>query len=380
MVDTILIGAKHIVFQHEPFTKAEATTPLGITTSVSAASLKATKKARILCFPRSEAFQAKAYLSHFIHIDKQRSIEIKCSSGWNDIQSADIRLRSASAGLRLRTADAKTVTGNVDIDKQSKPNAGVITIGSMAPEITAIFRIPYDLEMVLPDLTVKVEIEYTTEKGRFQFHETFTISIELPLDVNVHDHFKSEAVFSKFNIKTANHVPLEVLDVGLEGSEDYDVHSPRRPKGPVMVFPKQPVAITYQVTRKAGDMAKRRQSRPNIGSLSLSVVYRCLDEDVLDRVRELFTAAVEKSPVHRLARLLIATFIDRMQHRVITHQFEKIALLGKIDLGSFDGMGWEECLESLPHVVRDDTRNWLRSWHEVCKPSVADPNHLEYTS
>jgi hypothetical protein len=58
MVDKIILEAKRIMFVHEPFTKAEATTPLGIITSVSAHSLKAAKKARILCFPRTESFES----------------------------------------------------------------------------------------------------------------------------------------------------------------------------------------------------------------------------------------------------------------------------------------------------------------------------------
>lgn len=364
IVDKIILEAKRIAFSHEPFTKPEATTPLGITTSVSATSLKVAKKSRILCFPRMEAFQARLYLSHFIHIDRPRSIEIQCLSGWNNIQRAEIRLRSASAGLRLRTGNASATSGDVSIE--DKPNPGMISIGHMAPESAATFQVPYELETILPELSIKVEVEYFTEKGQFQYLSSFTIPIELPLDVNVHDHFKGESLFSKFNIKTASQVPLEVLDVGLEGSEEYEVSAPKKPKGPILVFPKQPVAVTYKVSRKALELPKHRQSRPsNTGSLALSVTYRCLNEDVLDRARELFASAAENSQVHRLTRLLIATFMDRLEHRIIPHQVEKIALLDKVDLGSFEDMGWSECIDSLPHIVRDDTRKWLQTWHEV---------------
>lgn len=351
---------------HEPFTKAEATTPLGIITSVSAASLKSAKKNRVLCFPRTEAFDAKLYLSHFIHIDKPRHIEIACSSGWNEVQRAEIRVKSASAGLRLRTADATTTSGEVQIVE--KPNPGVLRFGSMTADTTVTFQIPYETETMLPDLTVKLEIDYFTERGQFQYYSSFTIPVELPLDVNVHDHFKNASLFSKFNIKTASQVPLEILDVSLEGSDEYEVSAPRKPKGPFQVFPKQPVAMTYKVTKKSVEADGRRQSQTaNNGSLALSVQYRCLDEEVLDRVRDLFGDAAENGPVHRLARLLIATFADRLKHRILPPQFERIALLQQLDIGSFDDMGWEECIESLPQVVRQDTRNWLQKWHQVSK-------------
>jgi hypothetical protein len=244
-----------------------------------------------------------------------------------------------------------------------------MTIGAMPADTTATFRIPYETETIVQDLAIKLEIDYTTENGLFQFHDSFTIPVELPLDVNVHDHFKNDSLISKFNIKTANQVPLEVLNVSLEGSGDYEVSAPRLPKGPVHVLPKQPVAITYKITKKVIDAQQRRKSQaPNVGSLALAVEYRCLDEDVTDRLRELFTNAVENSAVRRLARLLINAFTDRVEHRVLPQQFEQIALLEKVDLGSFNDMEWGECIESLPHIVRDDTRKWLQKWHEVKTP------------
>jgi hypothetical protein len=222
------------------------------------------------------------------------------------------------------------------------------------------------METILQDLTVKIDVDYYTDHGQFQYTSTFVIPVELPLDVNVHDHFKSKSLFSKFNIKTANHVPLELLDVALAGSEEFDVHAPRRPKESVHVFPRQPVAVTYKVTKKAMDAAEKRQSRiSTTGSLSLAVEYRCLNEDVLDRVRTMFADAVEDSPVHRLARLLTDHFAGRLGQDILPHQYEKIALLQKLDLGEFEDVGWAECLESLPLIIRDDTQTWLQKWHEV---------------
>jgi hypothetical protein len=338
-------------------------------TSVSAASLKVAKKSRILCFPRVEALQARLYLSHFIHIDKPRHIEIELTTAWNEIQHAEIRLKSGSAGLRLRTANATSISADVKIAE--RPGPGLIAVGDIPANTTTVFKIPYETETVLPDLTIKLEIDYFTQHGQFQYHSSFTIPVELPLDVNVHDHFKGTSLFSKFNIKTATHVPLEILGVSLEGSGEYEVAAPRSSQGPLIAFSKQPVAMTYKITKKAVDASKRRQSQASaVGKLALSVEYRCLDEDILDRTRELFATAAQSSPAHRLARLLIDTFSDRLEHRILPQQYEKVALLQKVDLGPFEDMGWSECIESLPHIVRDDTRIWLQKWHEVCSLSL----------
>ncbi|KAF9700961.1 hypothetical protein EKO04_000152 [Ascochyta lentis] len=360
-VDKIVLEAKRIVFVHEPVGKTEAPTPLGIIASASVTSLKAAKKARVQCFARAHALEARVYLSHFIHIDKPRHIEIACNTGSNEIERAEIRLKSASAGLRLRTANASVESEEGVVEDSQKP--GVISTGAMAANSSITLKIPYDMETILQDLTVKAEIDYYTTSGKFQYFSSFTIPIDLPLDVNVHDHFKSKSLFSKFNIKTANQVPLELLDVELEGSEEFDVHAPKRSKQPVHVFPKQPVAVTYKITKKSINAEERRQSWPSkAGSLSLAVEYRCINEDVLDRLRMLFADAIRGSAIARLSRLLVASFVERAEHKVIPYQYEKIALLEKIDMGIFEEADWVECLDSLPQSAREEARSWLQDW------------------
>jgi hypothetical protein len=374
MVDKIVLEANRIVFVHEPMTKNEAATPLGIITSVSAHSLKAAKKARILCFPRTESFDARIYLSHFIHIDKPRHIEIQCTSGWNDITRAEIRLKSASAGLRLRTANASVPAGEVGITDKTKP--GVVAIGALAANSSATLKIPYDMETILQDLNIRIEIDYYTANGQSHYVSSSTIPVDLPLDVNVHDHFKKDTLLSKFNIKTANQIPLQLLDVELESSDEFDVHAPRRSKEPKYVFAKQPVAVTYRITKKATEATERQKSKNSTaGSLALSVEYRCLNEDVHERLCKMFASDVAGGSAHRLGRLLVNTFADRLEHKILPHQFERVALLEKVDMGDFEEMGWSDCLDSLPEVVRDDTKAWLRNWHTVSNAAWAFAEH-----
>jgi len=364
MVDKIVLEAKRIVFVHEPFQKTEATTPLGIITSVSAHSLKAAKKAQILCYPRSDAFDARVYLSHFLHIDKPRHIEIECTSGRTAITRAEVRLKSASAGLRLRTAKALVEAGDTGFTDKSTP--GLLAIGAIAPNSSITLKVPYDMESLHQDLNIKVEIDYLTDAGQMQYFANFTIPVDLPLDVNVHDHFKRNALFSKFNIKTANHVPLQLLDVELQSSEKFQVHAPKRSKEPLYVFAKQPVAVTYKITNKTQNEAQKRQSKVSTNaSLALSVTYKCLDEDVRDRLSVLFAADVASSPVEPLGRLLADHFKNQVEHSLLPAQFERIALLDKVDMGTYEGLKWQEVLDGLPVNLRDETRTWLQKWHEV---------------
>ncbi|KAL5116662.1 hypothetical protein ACEQ8H_005411 [Pleosporales sp. CAS-2024a] len=361
MIDKVVLEAQRIVFVHEPLAKAEATTPLGITTSVSAHSLKAAKKARILCFPRTESFDARIYLSRFMQIDKPRHIEVACSSGWNDITHAEIRFKSASAGLRLRTADASILDAGATIKDNTTP--GVVTLTTLPAESSVTIKIPYDMETILQDLTIKIEVDYFTEKGQSQYFSSCTIPVDLPLDVNVLDHFKHDTLLSRFNIKTASHIPLQLLNVHLQSSEEFSVEAPQRSRPPSYIFARQPAAVTYKITRKTTGISRRQSTVNNSGDLELSVVYRCLKEDIQDRLCKKFKADVIRGPVHRLSRLLVSSFLDRLEEHVLPPQFEKIALLEKVDMGDFDDMGWSECLDSLPDIVREDSRAWLQKWH-----------------
>lgn len=348
---------------YEPVSKTEAPTPLGIIASASVTSLKAAKKARIQCFPRAGALDARVFLSRFIHIDKPRHVEIFCSVGVNDVERAEIRLKSASAGLRLRTAEVSLESEDGVIEDSQQP--GVVSIGELPAKSSIILKIPYDMETILQDLTVKAEIDYYTASGQFQHFSSFTIPVELPLDVNVHDHFKGKSLFSKFNIKTSNQVPLELLDVKLEGTSEFDVHAPRRSRKPLHVFSKQPVAVTYKIVKKTNSPKESTQTK-SAGSLTLAVEYRCLNEDVSDRLRVHFATAVKDSPVAHLDRLLSAAFVDRTERKILPYQYEKIALLGKVDMGAFEDVDWAECLDSLPQPTRGETRSWLQGWLKVC--------------
>lgn len=313
-----------------------------------------------MCYPRIESFDGTAKLCRSIRVDKPGSIEIECKSGWNEIQKTELRLRSASAGLRLRTADAVVTEGQVTISDQTRP--GLIDFYDMPQESTTTFRVPYELETHMRAISVRLEITYHTEKGVFVYLAHADIPVELPIDVNVYDLFKERALFSRFNIRPSGSTPLHVLNVQLEKSENFDVQSPSGKFTPMLVFPKHPACLTYKITRadQSGD-EKKVQRRP----LSLVVDYRCLDEEVLYVVERAFTSGIEKSSIAQLKRLLTPVLVDHLRQRIKPDEYERIALLNQISLGGLTDTDWVAVLESLPGNIREDTKKWLEDWHKV---------------
>lgn len=363
MVDTIILETEHLTLVHEPPRKPESTTPLNLVGSAPAASLQVAKRSQVLCFPRRGAFHAMVLQCPLIHIDQPRSIRIVGESGSNDIQRAELRIRAGSAGLRLRTADAQLIDGGVKIGKNAGP--GIIRFSEMPQDGSVTFQVPYDLENNLSELNVKIDATYFTSAGEFQFASSNTLSIELPLDVNVLDHFKADMLISKFNIRTASNVPLEVQDVRLDGTDQFLIDDVPSIAMPLLVFPKQPVVFTYRIrpwTSGRGRALPRLDNKEP--PLALSVLYRCLDEDVIAFAEREFAKDIEQSDYRQFSRALTPFFVERIKQRVAS-QMEAIALLNRMRLGSFENMSWAEALEGLPNSIREGVREWLQTWHQV---------------
>ncbi|KAI9859250.1 MAG: hypothetical protein M1813_007024 [Trichoglossum hirsutum] len=366
IVDTILLECHKVIFVHETLSRASASTPTSFSGSFSAAAVTAAKKSRITYYPPPTALQAKTRLPKLIHLDEVRSIEIEIHTGWNSVSRGELRLRCASAGLRLRTADAELVEGNTNVYDKTKP--GIIALGPLAADSSVVFRIPYVLESDLSDLAIKIEVAYTTGDGDFLFAASSSESIILPLGVNVLDVFKEKALVTV--ILNSDLPPLISIQVVLE----------------VYMFPRLPACFIYKIIRRPREsrvspVTIEDEQKP----LALHIEYRCLDEggepyptllclrrdltrvhsptEIEETLESAFVDALSGSSFDGLSRLLVPTLLSWVRRRS-THELEMIGLLGEINLGSFKDLGWGEALDGLPSGLREKVERWLTNWHE----------------
>ena len=79
-------------------------------------------------------------------------MELVISSGWNDVHRAELRVRSASASLRLQTAELEVIDSRVQIT--ARPRPGVLEIGTLPPDSVVHFKLPYATEHDLPEISV----------------------------------------------------------------------------------------------------------------------------------------------------------------------------------------------------------------------------------
>jgi hypothetical protein len=293
-----------------------------------------------------------------------RTLEVECNSGWNEISRAELHLRSASAGLRLRTADATIIQGDAVLGDKMVP--GVVQFSKMPPNTKVIIRIPYDLEATLREINVGLDVSYFTPKGRFEYLSNPTIATELALDVTVHDFFKSTLLYSKFRIRASRGIPLHIISTDLLGTERFTVQGPPCKVTPMLVFPKQEGTIMYKIRQKPatdGELTPSREAASTEKPLTLTVDYVCVDELAVLGVEARFKEALSELDLTGLRRLLVRTLRQALW-QLSYEYYADAALLKELRIPSYDSVGWKSLLNGLPKSLANELEPVLKSWHE----------------
>lgn len=293
---------------------------------------------RILLYQRADSFDIKLSASRNLHLDRQRSIEVSLSSGWNDIVSGELHVRAATAGLRLQTGEAKLLDGELDILKKSDP--GVIRFGLLSAGSSVNIALPFSLEHEASTVTLKIEISYTVGKETFFFANNPTISVLLPLGVNVQDVFKQKALFSKFTISSATSNPLRLLSSSLGDSDVFEARNGSELVDPVVIYPRQPASLLYRINRRETPLIPAGGKKKQKPSLQLKLHYICLEEEIDNAVRSAITDALQDTELHQYSRLLAPAVLSVLHARLSTHDLEHAALLGTLSTAPLAGTAW----------------------------------------
>lgn len=323
--------------------------------------------ARILVWPSLRALEAHLSMHNKIHLAHPRSVDIEISTGWNHISHGKVSLRAGSAGLRLRTANAQLMSGNTTMVDQSQP--GILGFGELFAETKVVLRIPYDLESDLKEITIKVEISYTTPQGDFAYACNPKISSLLPLGVNVQDTFQQDSLFSRFTINTANLVPLRISRCYIEGSDEFEVSSPSLADERYDIFPRQPLSLVTKIRLKDRKGKSIRKGSAH-EKLFLMIEYHALDQEILDAIEKHFSAALAASDLQDLVRLLIPVLLAKSRSRLSVQGLEVIGLRREITLNTVVDNDWSTVISGLKPERRGELSRWLLDWQEVLSFSI----------
>jgi hypothetical protein len=337
---------------------------------------------KILLYHRSEAFDIKLFASKYMHLDRNRFLELELSSGWNNVISGELHIRAATAGMRLQTSEAKIIDGSLEL--KNRVEAGVVKFGALSSYTTAKVRMPFNLEHESNDVSLKIEISYTTENGIFFFATMPTMSIMLPLGVNVQDIFKHRALFSKFTISSATSSPLRLLSSKLDGSEVFDSQCGLPISKPLIIFPRQPATVLYKIVKNAStSMALAKSGTKPKRSLSLVLHYVGLEEEIDSAITTSLKAAFHDTPLQPYSRLLIPTVLKALQSRFSHYDLERIAVLNEVSTSILAIISWKDHFHGLGKTAEGDedistllTRG-LETWQQQTPTLSLLPSSLD---
>lgn len=292
---------------------------------------------QVVLYQRAEAFDIKLQASRHRHLAQNRDLEVVISTGWNNVSSGEIHLRSATAGLRLQTVEARVVEGNLVITKMSEP--GMLKLGALKAGQTAKLFVPFTLEHDINVVSLKLESSYVVGEETFFFANNYQVAASLPLGVNVQDCFKQKALFSKFLISSATSNPLRLLTSSLSDSDVFEAIDGGALEEQVVIYPRQVASLLYRITRRAKPVAPANGKKQKL-PLQLKLHYIPLEEELDDAVISAITTALADTELAAYSRMIIPTVLNSMHTKLSAHGLEHAAMLGELRTGSLLEEAW----------------------------------------
>ena len=315
----------------------------------------------VLCYPPAEGLEAKISPSSLIDLGEYRTMEVQLKSGWNDISKGSIKLKPATAGLRLLVSNVSVVNSDINLRKDST-TTGHLEFENLPPNSHVTLRVPYTVEGTHNTLFTRVDVSYKTSHGLFSFTTTSWAMATLPVSVNVQDIFKDDILFSKFMVSPAMMIPIRVLGCQMESPSAYDVQSGVREGESFDVFPKQPASLLYKIKQRDEEVSSWEPSR----ALRLNIEFACVNEECLAMLEQRFTADLAASPFRRFTRLLLPHLLTTLSTQWTARDLETIGLTREIDIFTFGRFKWGNVTRAIGGELEREITEWLMAWHKVC--------------
>ncbi|KAI9158065.1 Trafficking protein particle complex subunit 10 [Paramyrothecium foliicola] len=307
------------------------------------------KDADVTLYQRNGGLDVQLSATKHTALDKNNSLDLKLSTGWNKLKSCEIRVKPATGGLRLLTTSAEVIDSSAEFTKP--PEAGLFVLGSVADNTLVTIRFPYSVEQDVVDVVAKLEITFVTESDvTFYLAKSLAIPISLVLGVNVQDVFKHGALFSRFTVSAVTSSPLRLFKNELISSELFESSFGLAPQRPVTVFPKQPASLTYKITRTAKAKAGKRAGK----TMYLKLYYSLLQTEIEDAISDSISEALRETPLQQYLRVVLTHVMSEVSRSLQPQDLERAALLGEVTTAFLAGVPWESKFQNLGVVPGSD--------------------------
>jgi hypothetical protein len=97
--------------------------------------------------------------------------------------------------------------------------------------------------------------------------------------------------------------------------------------------------------------------------LAVLIDFHCLDQVVLCAIENQFLEDIASSQFARLARPLSAHLLEILRSQWTQEDLEVACLLQKVEVWSYEEIGWDTVCGGLPREMRSEAKQWLGKWH-----------------
>ena len=359
-VDQIRLSASNVLLLYE----REAGQPVDKSVTIF-------KNPRVTLYQRAKSLDVRLIGTKDVRLDKNNTLDLEVSTGWNTLINCEVKIRAATGGLRLLMGEA-TAIGSRQPTKRT--DSGSFEFGTIPADSSVTIRFPFTVEHDVVNVAVKVEVIYSTDRGTFTFFKTSSVPISLALGVNVQDVFKHNALFSRFTVSTASSSPLRLFKSELLGSEIFDSHFGVPPSNPIVVFPKQPASLLYKITRKP-EMSVGPQTKK---TMYLKLHYSVVQDEIMTLFEQSLTEDLEGTSLRQYSKLVISKVLTWVQDSLSAYALEKATLLGEIRPDLLADINWEKQFPGLEPAVGGSgissqlatfVQTWLRNHPIMLLPS-----------
>ncbi|KAK4162397.1 trafficking protein particle complex subunit 10 [Cladorrhinum sp. PSN259] len=342
------------------------------------------RNAALTLYQRASCLDVVVVGSKDLQLDQKKLLDLELWTGWNNIKTCEVKIKSATGGLRLIMNEAEVIGAN----QPTTHEGGSFNFGAIDANSTLKIRFPFTVEQDLLDVAVRAEVVYSTDRGSFTFSRTSTVPISLALEVNVQDIFKHEALFSRFAVSTASHSPLRLFKSELLSSELFESHFGEPSSHPVLIFPNQPTSLLYKITRKSGVKIGPKTKK----ILHLKLYYSVLQEEIEHLLKQALSKALEDSPLWEFSKAATSKLLHVVRNSLSPHDLEKAGLLGELSTSFLLDTNWELQFPGLAPLASSTTSstdissvnlaNLITSWiksHPILHlphPDPSEPNTI----
>lgn len=187
-------------------------------------------------------------------------------------------------------------------------------------------------------LDLQIDIVYEVDGEIYEYHTNEAYDMSLTISISVQDIFRTDAIYSRFQIGSASaNVPVRVLDCKFESSDDkYDILSLSlmvNESDPLIIMGEQPAYIFYKVQPKEGGVS-------STDILDLTITYSNLQSECLKVSKKLLfekLCLMNLSKYYYIIVSSLSTLAFNLNHYAVHQEIEVLNV--------------DECSLAMNHVI-----------------------------